>query len=215
VTGLKKGGMLRRVEGKLFVMLMAAACAALGACSHSGGSSGAPLVKRHSAGSTDGPGTAIAAKNGVPNGPTDLVAAVSNGGDSPVGLKFQLGQRPVSGQPLVITLQLVANQALEHLEARFLPDDDLTLTQGGDFDAQGHLDAGEAVDHAVTVIPAHDGVHTVLATLTTGVAAEAVSRSFVIPIVVGSTVAAAPVVDSPAPAKASAPKRRKWLPGSL
>jgi hypothetical protein len=205
--------MLRRVEGKLFVMLMAAVCAVLGACGHSGGSSGAPLVKRHSAGSPDG--TANAAKNGVPGGPTDLVAAVSNGGDGPVGLKFQLAQRPVSGQPLVITLQLVANQALEHLEARFLPDDDLTLTQGGNFDAQGHLDAGEAVDHAVTVIPAHDGVYTVLATLTTGVAAEAVSRSFVIPIVVGSTAAAAPVVDNPAPAKASAPKRRKWLPGSL
>jgi hypothetical protein len=206
--------MLGRVEGKLFVIVMTAVCAVLGACSHSGGSSGAPLVTRHADGSTSG-NAASAAKNGVPEGPTDLVAAVSSGGDSPVGLKFQLAQRPVSGQPLVITLQLVANQALEHLEARFLPDDGLTLTEGGDFDPDGHMEAGEAVDHALTVIPSHDGVYTVLATVTTGSAAEAVSRSFVIPIVVGSTVAATPVVDQPATAKASAPKPRKWLPGSL
>jgi hypothetical protein len=207
--------MLRRVEGKLFVIAMAAACAALGACSHSGGGNGAPQVKRHADGSLSGNGAASAIKNGMADGPTDLVAAVSGGGDSPVGLKFQLGQRPVSGQPLVITLQLVANQALEHLEARFLPDDDLTLTQGGDFDPQGHMDAGATVDHALTVVPSHDGIYTVLATVTTGTAAEGVSRSFVIPIVVGSTVAAAPVADNPVPAKASAPKRRKWLPGSL
>jgi hypothetical protein len=199
--------MLRRVEGKLFVILMAAACAALGACSHSGGSNGAPLVKRHG-GSADGTGTANGSRNGEEDGPTDLVAAVSGGGESPVGLKFQLGQRPVSGQPVVITLQLVANQALEHLEARFLADDGLTLTQGGAFVPEGHLDAGEAVDHALTVIPTREGVYTVLATVTTGSAAEAVSRSFVIPIVVGSAVAAEPVADNPPAPKASAPKRR-------
>jgi hypothetical protein len=204
---------LGRVEGKLNLLLIAAACAALGACSHSGGG-GAPLVKRHADGSASGSG-ANASQNGVPDGPTDLVAAVSGGGDSAVGLKFQLAQRPLSGQPVIITLQLVANQALEHLEAHFLPDDGLTLTQGGDFDPQGHLDAGAAVDHALTVIPSHDGIYTVLATVTTGSAAEAVSRSFVIPIVVGSTVAAAPVGDKPDTAKPSAPKRRKWLPGSF
>jgi hypothetical protein len=77
------------------------------------------------------------------------------------------------------------------------------------------MEAGEAVDHALTVTPGRDGVYTVLATVTTGLAAEAVSRSFVIPIVVGSTVAAAPVADPPVAAHASAPKRRKWLPGSL
>jgi hypothetical protein len=207
--------MLGRVEGKLFVILVAAACAALGACSHSAGSNGSPLVKRHADGSTGGNGTANGSKNGIQDGPADLVAAVSGGGDSPVGLKFQLAQRPVSGQPVVITLQLVANQALEHLEARFLADEGMTLTQGGEFDPEGHMEAGEAVDHALTVIPSHDGVYTVLATVTTGSAAEAVSRSFVIPIVVGSAVAATPVADKPPTAKASAPKPRKWLPGSL
>jgi hypothetical protein len=207
--------MLRRIEGKLLVILMAAACAALGACSHSGSRTGAPLVKRHADGSPGGTGSANALQNGAQEGPSDLVAAVSGGGDSPVGLKFQLAQRPVAGQPVVITLELVANQALEHLEARFLPDDGLTLTQGGAFDPQGHMEAGEAVDHALTVTPGRDGVYTVLATVTTGLAAEAVSRSFVIPIVVGSTVAAAPVADPPVAAHASAPKRRKWLPGSL
>jgi hypothetical protein len=205
--------MLRRVEGKWFVILMAAACAALSACSHSGGGSGAPLVRRHADGSPGGTGAGNA--SAVPDGPTDLVAAVSGGGDSPVGLKFQLGQRPVAGQPVVITLRLVANQPLERLEARFLPDDGLTLSQGRDFDPEGHMEAGEAVDHALTVIPGHDGIFTVLATVTTGSAAEAHSRSFVIPLVVGAPAVAAPVVDQPPAAKSSAPKRRKWLPGSL
>jgi hypothetical protein len=92
----------------------------------------------------------------------------------------------VAGQPVVVTLRLVANQALEHMEARFLPDDGLVISQGDDFDPQGPLDVGATLDHTLTLVPAHDGVYTVMATVTTGAAAEAVSRSFVIPIVVGS-----------------------------
>jgi hypothetical protein len=87
---------------------------------------------------------------------------------------------------VVITLRLAANQALEHLEARFHPDDGLEITQGADFDPLGHLDAGTALDHTLTLVPTHDGVFTLLATVTTGAAAEEVSRSFVIPIVVGT-----------------------------
>lgn len=117
-----------------------------------------------------------------------MVAAVSGRGaeDGPVGLKFQLGQRPSAGKPVVITLRLVANQPLEHLEARFHPDEGLTISQGIDFDPLGHMDDGASVDHTLTLVPAHDGVFTLLATVTTGAAAEEVSRSFVIPIVVGT-----------------------------
>lgn len=190
MTGLKKGANVGRVEGKLTRLLLAAACGVLGACSHAGGNSAAPLVKRH-------PGGANAAGSAAAKadpGPTDLVSAVSSGGggDGPIGLKFQLGQRPVAGQPLVITLRLVANQALEHLEARFHADEGLVLTQGGDFDPGGPLDAGATVDHTLTVVPGHDGVYTVMATLTTGAAADALSRSFVIPIVVGEAAPTPP-----------------------
>jgi hypothetical protein len=166
------------------VMPVAIACGLLTACSHSAGSSAAPFIKRHAVGSAGGssPG------NVADPGPADLVSAVSGGsaGDGPVGLQFQVTQRPVSGQPVVITLRLVANQALEHLEARFHPDDGLDVTQGGDFDPEGPMEAGSAVDHTLTIVPTHDGIYTVMATVTTGAAAEAVSRSFVIPIVVGS-----------------------------
>ena len=48
------------------------------------------------------------------------------------------------------------------------------------------MDAGETVDHDLTLVPGHDGIYTVLATVTTGSADAAVSRSFVIPIVVGT-----------------------------
>ncbi len=30
------------------------------------------------------------------------------------------------------------------------------------------MDAGDSVDHALTLVPDHDGVYTVMATLTTG-----------------------------------------------
>jgi hypothetical protein len=180
-----------RVQGNLTGMLLAAACALLGACSHSGGDRSTPLVKRHPGGA----GAASSAANNVDPGPTDLVSAVSGStGDGPVGLKFQLGQRPVAGQPVVITLRLVANQALEQLEARFHADEGLELTQGGDFDPAGPMEAGATVDHLLTLVPGHDGVYTVRATVTAGSADGALSRSFVIPIVVGEAPPAAPAV---------------------
>ena len=169
--------------------MLLAACGLLGACHRAGSGSAAPLVKRH----------AEAASSPADAGPSDLVAAVSGGGadEGPVGLKFQLQQRPVAGQPEVITLRLVANQALEHLEARFRPDDGLEVTQGGDFDPEGQMEAGTSVDHVLTLVPDHEGVYTVMATVTSRAAAEGVSRTFVIPIVVGPAGASMPVAAKP------------------
>ncbi len=153
-----------------------ALCGLLGACGHSHGDA----VRQHaSQGSEAG------------SGPSDLVSAVSGAGteEGPVGLKFQMGERPVAGRPTVMMLRLVANEPLEHLEARFRPDEGLDVTQGGEFDPEGHMDPGTAVDHTLTLVPARDGIYTVMATVTTGLAAEAVSRSFVIPIVVGTSAA--------------------------
>jgi len=180
----------------LLIATLLAAGAFLGGCGHSSGSSGAPLVKR-----VGGVGAAGSGASPSDQGPTDLVSAVSAGGgpdEGPVALKFQLGARPQAGKPVVVTLRLVANQALDHLEARFRPDEGLEVTQGGDLDPQGHLDAGTSLDHDLTLTPDHDGIYTVLATVTTGSADAAVSRSFVIPIVVG----AAPVAAVPPGAKA-------------
>jgi hypothetical protein len=182
---------------------LVAACGLLGACGHSNGNTATPLVKRN----TGAGGAGSSAANDADAGPSDLVSAVSGGGEeAAVGLKFQVGQRPVPGHPVVITLRLVANQALDHLEARFRPDEGLEVTQGGDFHPQGHLDAGATVDHDLTLTPDRDGIYTVLATVTTGSADAVVSRSFVIPIVVGAAVAATPVavpvVGKPTAAKA-------------
>jgi hypothetical protein len=162
------------VQRNLLGILLAAALGVLPACHHSGG---AALLKRHA--------SVAAAASPTDQGPADLVAAVSlsGSGEGAVGLKFQLGQRPVAGQPVDIVLRLVVNQPLEHLEARFHTDDGLDIPQGSDFDPEGHMDPGSAVEHRLTVVAAHEGVYTVMATLTTGTAAEAVSHSFVIPIV--------------------------------
>jgi hypothetical protein len=183
---------MRRVQGKLIGTLLAIACGSLGACHHHFGAGSTASLP-------GGAGAASSATDPADRGVTDMVAAVSGRGaeDGPVGLKFQLGQRPSAGKPVVITLRLVANQALEHLEARFHPDDALEIRQGADFDPLGHLDAGTAVDHTLTLVPAREGVFTLLATVTTGAAAESVSRSFVIPIVVGTE--AGPTSDDSAP----------------
>ncbi len=126
---------MARVQGKGFVMLVAVACGLLGACSHSGSSSKAPLIKRHAAAAAN----AKSPGKDVDTGPTDLVSAVSgNGGaEGPVGLKFQVAERPVAGQPLLLTLRLVANQPLDALEARFHSDEGLQMTQGSDFESRG------------------------------------------------------------------------------
>jgi hypothetical protein len=179
------------VRGKWIGMMVATACGLLGACSHSPGGSAALFIKRHAAGTPGGSGATPG--NVADPGPTDLVSAVSGGGgDGPVGLKFQVTQRPVSGKPVVITLRVLANQPLEHLEARFHTDEGLDVTQGGDFDPEGPMETGSAVDHALTVVPTHDGIYTVMATVTAGSAAGAVSRSFVIPIVVAAGASATP-----------------------
>lgn len=180
----------------MIAVLLAAACGLAGGCGHSNGAGGTPLVKRQAAGT---PGAASALAKDADSEPTDLVSAVSGGGadEGPVGLKFQLGGRPVAGQPVVITLRLVANQALERLEARFLSDDGLTLTQGANFDPAGRMDAGATVDHALTLVPDHDGVYTVMATVTAGAAAEGFSRSFVIPIVVGGALPVSAIATKP------------------
>jgi len=184
-------------------MMLATACGLLAACSHSPGS-GAPFVKRQSAGTPGG--SAATAGNMADPGPTDLVSAVSSGGgEGLVGLKFQVTQRPVSGKPVVITLRLVANRPLQHLEARFHPDEGLEVTQGADFDPEEAMEAGSTVDHTLTIVPAHEGIYTVMATVTTGSAAEGVSRSFVIPIVVA---AEAPPGAAAAPATPAATKHK-------
>ena len=176
---------MARVEGNLIGILLVVAGGLLAACSHPTGDSAAPLIKRHG-GAVAGAG---GASDGTPadSGPTDLVAAVAgNGGEGAVALKFQVAQRPVAGKPVVVTLRLVATEPLEQLEARFRPDDGLEVTQGADFDPAGPMEKGTAVDQTLTLLPAHEGVYAVMATVTARSADAAVSRSFVIPIVVAS-----------------------------
>jgi hypothetical protein len=178
-----------RVQRNVLGILLAGACGVLLACHHSGG---AALIKRHA--------KVAAVSSAAELGPADLVAAVSLGGsgEGAVSLKFQLGQRPMAGQPVDIVLRLVANQPLEHLEARFHTDDGLDIPQGSDFDPEGHMDPGSAIEHRLTVVAAHEGVYTVMATVTNGTAADAVSHSFVIPIVFGPAAPAGPAGDAAA-----------------
>ncbi|HEY6456459.1 MAG TPA: hypothetical protein VIY90_14395 [Steroidobacteraceae bacterium] len=190
-----------RIRGKWLAITVASACGLFAACSHNAGSGAGPFTKRQGAGTPAG--SATTPRNVADAGPADLVSAVSSGvGEGPVGLKFQVTQRPVTGKPVVITLRLTANRPLDHLEARFHADEGLEVTQGADFDPEGPVEAGSAVDHALTIVPAHEGIYTVMATVTTGSAAEVVSRSFVIPIVVASQAPPGAAAAPPTPVAA-------------
>jgi hypothetical protein len=129
---------MRRVHRNLLGMLLAAACG--------DARSRAIIPGATAAGQASCRSSAAGRSAADAEGPVDLVSAVSlsGSGEGAVGLKFQLRQRPVAGQPVVIVLRLVANQPLEHLEARFHTDDGLDISQGGDFDPEGHMDAGSA-----------------------------------------------------------------------
>ena len=135
----------------------------------------------------------------------DLVEAVGTSrGTGPVDLQFALRQRPVAGQPLTVKLRLSAATPLDRVEAHFHADDGLDIRDGAQLNSVEHLQAGAGVDHDLSVIPEHEGVYGIVATITTTSQSESVSRSFSIPILVDpaapprSTPAAGPATGSAA-----------------
>jgi hypothetical protein len=165
------------------------AAAALAACSHGSG------------GTTAGVNAQAAPRMQLRTGPgsdplaADLVEAVSNGrGPGPIDVRFALRQKPVAGQPLTVVLRLVPTTALDGMEAHFRTDDGLQLRDGAQLDAPDHPAAGASMTHEITVVPESAGVYSLMATITTTIQSEPVSRSYSIPIIVDT---------SPAPSAAS------------
>ncbi|HTY49672.1 MAG TPA: hypothetical protein VMB48_08270 [Steroidobacteraceae bacterium] len=165
-----------------------AAALCLAACGYFGGGSGAAgsAQVQHAA-------AAPAAAPAADPLARDLVEAVSASRNSgPVDLRFALQQRPVAGQPLTVKLRLSMGSSLDRVEAHFRADDGLDIRDGAQLAPVDHPAAGANVEHDLTVIPEHEGVYTLMATITTTSQSESVSRSFSIPILVDPAPPSAP-----------------------
>ena len=150
------------------------ACACIAACGGAGHGAPTAPAQTHAATAT-GSGD-------------DLVEAVGSSREqSLLDLKFALRQRPQAGHPLDIDVRLTPLADLERVEARLYADDGLELRSGTTLPALDHPAAGIAVDQDIVVVPAHDGVYTILVTVTGGGSATTtVSRTFGIPLIVNS-----------------------------
>ena len=148
------------------------------------------------------PATAAAQTHAATAPGDDLVEAVGSSREqSLLDLKFALRERPQAGRPLDIDVRLTPLADLERVEARLYADDGLELRSGATLPVLDHPAAGIAVDQDIVVVPAHEGVYTILVTVTGGGgSATTVSRTFGIPLIVNSgDSSSAPVSSAAAP----------------
>jgi len=127
-----------------------------------------------------------------------MVSGVTNTAKpgAPVGMWFDLKDRPKASAPLVIDLAFVPQAPAENLRVTFIATDGLTLERSG-IPAEFHgVEAGGVYRYELTVVPREDGAYYVSAIVLMDLADGPEARTFSIPIVVG---APADVAAKPAP----------------
>jgi hypothetical protein len=164
----------------LKLLMVAALSALLCAC----GGSNSPAGARHSRADSQ---HASSSKQGskAPNTDPDMVAAVSPGGsDPPIGLKFRLDTRPVVGMPAQLLLQLNPTPGVEisHIHGSLQVAEGLQLQSAHTFDIDAPQ-AGTPLEQNVTVVPQHNGVLTLSATLEIDYDNGSVARTYLIPLI--------------------------------
>lgn len=181
--------MMRSILQRLTVVALLASVAACG--SQSGGDS-APAAAAPAAESVvvDGkPADPASAKIQVTS--DEMVAAVPTGKPgAPVALKFDVAKRPKVGEPLDIQVAVLPEAAVNSLQVVFQAGDGLQIKSGGDLQIRSNPSAGREIMHTVVVTPIREGIFYLTAVVVTE-AADSQARTFAIPIVVGSPVAAA------------------------
>jgi hypothetical protein len=141
-------------------------------------------------------------KTARPEGPADMVAAVSaSNTPGTVDVKFALSGRPEVGKPVDLRLALTPTIELERLYARFQPSEGLQLVKGGETGQIEHPALGAHIPHTVTLTPKADGIYYVTATVISDSSTQSVSRVYSIPIIAGAGLPELP----PAAAQQAAP----------
>lgn len=148
---------------------------------------------------------AVAKPASKPDAAADMVSGVTAGkGDSQVDLKFAIGARPEPGVPLVIEVALTPRAPSNQLRLIFQAADGIDIREGQDMPVIQNAAPGTPVAHRVTVVPLRDGIFSLSAVALFDSDTASITRTFVIPIIVGQGVAlpdpaASPSV-TPAPA---------------
>jgi hypothetical protein len=133
-----------------------------------------------------------------------MVEAVTQGKSlTPVALKFDLSQRPLQGQPLVIGIALLPEIAAAPATIRVTGSEGVKLAEGDEQIEFPAVEATQVYRHSIQLTPSAEGVQVL--TLSVGLAHDQVvdSRVFSVPIVVAAEAREAGAPGQPAPAQAS------------
>lgn len=117
-----------------------------------------------------------------------------------VDLRYDLLERPEVGKPLQLQLALVPGPGVSGMEVTFSGMEGISLS-GGLTATFAEVKAGEVYKHTLSVLPEHNGVFYVTASINAQVGGALAGRTYSIPFVVGSAAAvqkkpAVPVSDS-------------------
>ncbi len=158
---------------RVIAWLLAVVC--LGACDRS--PEGAPATA---------PGASAPRK--APVSP-DLVSAVSGSrGAAAVDLKFALASRPEPGRAFDIELVVIPRDPAATIRVIVQNTDGLSITAGQEMTIPKGAEAGVAVAHRVSIVPARDGIFSLSAVALIDTEKSSVTRTFAIPVIVGEGV---------------------------
>lgn len=120
----------------------------------------------------------------------DMVHGVSPGKPAaPVDLKFNLSAKPELGKPLPIDIALLATGASDAMTLSVQASDGLEVDPATSLANFPKSQVGALYRHQITVTPRAEGAYFVNVVVTTVVPGGPQSRSFAIPLLVGSVAA--------------------------
>lgn len=133
----------------------------------------------------------VPAKASEPADPTAKMArAVGNGKPgAAVDIKYDILSRPEAGKPVEVEVALIPGPGVDGMNVKFDGMDGITLA--GTLEASfAEVTAGEPYRHKLSLLAQHDGVFYITVVVDTQMGNSTLGRTFSIPFVVGTTVAA-------------------------
>lgn len=142
--------------------------------------------------------------------PPDMVAAVSAGRSATmIGLHFAIGDLPVIDKPLPVEIAVVPHIPFSSVHVYFEARDGVALSTGKELGPLTDVLPEKPITHKLVLLPLHEGVYTITATVDTEGTEGSITRVFSIPVIIGPPVTA---VETPVPADAPAPESSAAAP---
>jgi hypothetical protein len=115
-----------------------------------------------------------------------MAVASSGKPSAPVDIKFDIKQKPVTGTPVDVEIAFLPGLAADSLVVDLVPSDGLVLQAAENPLHIAGIDAGKIYRRTVTVTPPADGMFYLGVVATLKIAEQLQTRSFSIPLIVGS-----------------------------